>query len=138
MDAGDIIWTVILLVSAFGATLVKAFRRAIKDMPQPVATPAQNKKPIDFSTEEKSSAPSQEASNEPFSEEYGTDDYFSYETVNTPVVDLETEDTPSVAAAILTPQDEPVREEDSINFNLRQAIIYQTILHNNYITEINR
>lgn len=59
-------------------------------------------------------------------------EYFTYETSNEPLVKQAKEDSMNVV------NNEPTgtEENQSVNFDLRQAVIYNTILQNDYISDL--
>lgn len=123
MDLGDILWIVILLIATFGGGLIKGIRKAFRvedseEDSQPVSHPMWETEAAEFEAEE------------PEEDPYGQSPYFTYEA---PTVEVRTS-APEVPAAPVTQPAMLAGEE----FDLRKAIIYQTVMQNNYLTEENK
>lgn len=139
MDFGDILEIVIPLLLIFGGGIVKMIGRRASS---PIAEPTPEQEPdFPFSWEEEPEMQDlfeeeQEVEPEPKNERKT---YFTYEDVNPQVVNLETDNKSQRIV-----EEEP-RQADVVagaapdaeqQFDLRKAIIYQTILTNQYTVEL--
>lgn len=128
--------TIIILLIMWGLPILKKILRAkVEAMAQPEAEADESEQDVPWEAtaeagESQWDAPFEAVAEEPVSEEpFGN--YFSYETVQ-----------PEKEEAKAT-QAEPARKEtvvekqaaEASEFDLRQAVIYQTILQNNYLSE---
>ena len=117
MEFGDILWTIVLIIAGFGGGLVKLFGSKnqvdSEESAQPASYPAWEAEADDFE-EEIEEVPEENP-------------YFTYEMP-------EQTYAPAAASVPHEPMAPAVPEAVQANeaFDLRKAIIYQTILQNNY------
>lgn len=139
MDFGDIIWIAVLVLSAFGGSIGKLFRAVGSN--QENNSPAMDAEQTPYSDDEEESAWDQAevfgGISDPYSAtSYEAPAYFSYETAEpqpkeTMAPKAETKKTPEPI-----PEIEQQRDVADEPFDLRKAIIYQTIMTNNYIADL--
>lgn len=120
MNIGDILWIGVLLLISFGGSIFKKLvskGEGTEESSQPVSYPQWETVPDDFDQDAEEVAPAD------------PNPYFTYEDTN---VQVHTN-----APATTQPSDDTLRPAAFADeaFDLRKAIIYQTILQNNYIHE---
>lgn len=157
MDFEDIIWIVVLFMGAFGGSLGKIVRNIRRTASAPISD-QQDEVPsfqeeLEFDDQEEFEEnelfdfddETAEFVETPKDSEQKQQEYFTYETIEEDSK-LKKEDPKAKKEEPLSKKEEPKRaqapqvvSEEALqpawegNFNLRQAMIYDTILHNNYI-----
>ena len=134
MNFGDIIWIVVLLLATFGGSITKLLRSANQEDADTSAQPASH--PVweaeGYDTVEMP-LDDEEAS------ETMDDAYFTYEDVRQEYhapVPQHTACAPSPAvSAVRQEEEQPMSRKEPEAFDLRKAVIYQTILQNDYLND---
>lgn len=132
MDASDIIWIAILVISVLGGSLKKI---AGKLQPTAPAAGVPKMEGLDHELEEDDYTEFdqdwKETSSQPKNEEY-----FTYESADSNTwqamsreAEKEEERLDAAKAATMQP-------EAAVDFDLKKAVIYQTILNNDYIADL--
>ena len=107
-------------------SLYKRFKRTLAEGTTSVAGDAMEYEDVETSEDSNSSFEESAPNSNP---------YFSYEYA-APAPSAKTESTKSSEVINCSVQSQPVRDWN--DFNLRHAVVYQTILNNHYIDEINQ
>mgnify|MGYP003290617949 CR=1 FL=1 len=141
MDFSDILWVAILLISAFAGSRKKLRRKLEEAESASQPTPSQSIDPSqwmdndDSDLEEDWFEDDADTAYATASMDEEATPYFTYETV-----DPEPIQTPTVATANVIEDNveevHPMASNIADEFNLRQAIIYQTIMENDYLADI--
>ena len=137
MDFLEIIGILLPILILFGGGIRKSLRRL-----SPLAEPTPQPKaevPFPWETEfEEEQEPEEFVEEEPQAGK-GQNAYFTYEDFNQPVVNPETDNTPQ---RIVEGKPNPMEvaaetvSDTEVPFDLRKAVVYQTILTNNYTLEL--
>ena len=120
-------WIIALAVLGFGVSLKKQIAESKKDAASSFEGPIPEMEPP-FNEDEENPFPTS------FEEEERAAGYYSYETIDQP----EQESLREEYEEDFDEEDEMIEQPIGRGFDLRQAIIYQTILHNDFLPSFNR
>ena len=137
MDFLEIIGILLPILILFGGGIRKSLRR-LGPLAEPTPQP-KSEVPFPWETEFDEELEPEEFVEEEPQVGKGQNAYFTYEDLNQPVVNLETDSAPQRIVEEEPSPMEVAAETASVTeapFDLRKAIIYQTILTNNYTLEL--
>ena len=132
MDASDIIWIAILVISVLGGSLKKI---AGKLQPTASAAGAPKMEGLDHELEEDDYTEFEQDWKEPSSQSKN-EEYFTYESADSNTWQAMSREAEKEEDRLDAAKAATMQPEATVDFDLKKAVIYQTILNNDYIADL--